>query len=579
MPRWKSWRHCLAAAAFAVILAATGSFAQAQTYPARPITLVVPLPPGGTTDIFSRMVAEKMAALLGQPVVVENRALGGSGTVATRAVAKGAPDGYTIVLGYTTTLATGPTMVPTAGYDVRKDFAPLGLIATAPALLLANAGVPAKTIQDVIELIKSAKEPYQIGLPSIGSVSHLAAEMFVRAGRPQGPVHPVQGVAAADHRPDRRPRQARLQSDPGVARRHRRRPDPRHRRHLAEALQHLPRSADHRRGRSARRRRRAKLWAPRAGRNAAADRRSAEPGVARDAGDGRRQAAACARRRRSGADDACRARRRHRPRRSQILGADQGTGPQAAIDWSDTMELISDRSRRVSVDELNTTQLLAHARKQAVQRKLDDMIIVDVDSHHYENECYDEFLPLIENDVLRQLIMAGRTKGRGQVHTGMTSFQDMGGRVTRYPLRFTEKTGKGGIRDVELAFRWMDALSVDYSCLFPTPLLGSACTRTSIPRSSSALPTTAGSPRRCCRRRRPHLFHAGAAVLRSRRVAALRRAVRRVQEHHRLHDHGGADAAGAPQFLHEGLSRHRGARAVAGVPLRRQFRRADLQEP
>jgi tripartite-type tricarboxylate transporter receptor subunit TctC len=114
-------------------------------------------------------------------VVVENRALGGSGTVATRAVAKGAPDGYAIVLGYTTTLATGPTMVPTAGYDVRKDFAPLGLIATAPALLLANPGVPAKTIQDVIALIKGAKEPYQIGLPSIGSVSHLAAEMFVRA--------------------------------------------------------------------------------------------------------------------------------------------------------------------------------------------------------------------------------------------------------------------------------------------------------------------------------------------------------------------------------------------------------------
>jgi len=95
------------------------------------------------------------------------------------------------------------------------------------------------------------------------------------------------------------------------------------------------------------------------------------------------------------------------------------------------MELISDRSRRVSVDELNTTQLLAHARKQAVQRKLDDMIIVDVDAHHYENESFSEILPFMENDVLRQLIMAGRTKGRGQVHTGMTSFQDMGGRVTR----------------------------------------------------------------------------------------------------------------------------------------------------
>ena len=117
------------------------------------------------------------------------------------------------------------------------------------------------------------------------------------------------------------------------------------------------------------------------------------------------------------------------------------------------MEIISDRSRRVSVDELNTTQLLAHARKQAVQRKLDDMIIVDVDSHHYENECYDEFLPLIENDVLRQPIMAGRTKGRGQVHTGMTSFPYMGGRVTRYPLRFPEQPGKHAIRDVALAFR------------------------------------------------------------------------------------------------------------------------------
>ena len=134
MLRWKSWRRCLAAAAFTLISAVPAGFAQAQTYPVRPITLVVPLPPGGTTDIFSRLVAEKMAPLLGQPVVVENRALGGSGTVATRAVAKGTPDGYTIVLGYTTTLATGPTMVPTAGYDVRKDFAPLGLIATAPAL-------------------------------------------------------------------------------------------------------------------------------------------------------------------------------------------------------------------------------------------------------------------------------------------------------------------------------------------------------------------------------------------------------------------------------------------------------------
>ena len=78
------------------------------------------------------------------------------------------------------------------------------------------------------------------------------------------------------------------------------------------------------------------------------------------------------------------------------------------------MDLLADRGRRVSVEELNTSRLLAHARKQAQQRNLDDMLIVDVDAHHYENECFDDFLPFIENEVLRQLMLAGRAKGRGR---------------------------------------------------------------------------------------------------------------------------------------------------------------------
>ena len=77
------------------------------------------------------------------------------------------------------------------------------------------------------------------------------------------------------------------------------------------------------------------------------------------------------------------------------------------------MDLIADRGRRVAVEELNTSRLLAHARKQAQQRQLDDVLIVDVDAHHYENECVDEFLPFMENDVLRQLTISGRSKGRG----------------------------------------------------------------------------------------------------------------------------------------------------------------------
>jgi predicted TIM-barrel fold metal-dependent hydrolase len=134
------------------------------------------------------------------------------------------------------------------------------------------------------------------------------------------------------------------------------------------------------------------------------------------------------------------------------------------------MDLLSDRGRRVSVEELNTSRLLAHARAQAVQRGLDAILIADVDSHHYENECYDEFLPYIENDVLRQLVLAGRAKGRQALMPTQVSFQDMGGRITRYPLRASEKTS-GKLRDVELGQRWMDAMSVDYACLFPTLLL------------------------------------------------------------------------------------------------------------
>ena len=94
--------------------------ARAQAYPNRPITLVIPLPPGGTNDIMARAVADKLSTALGQQIVIENRAAGGSGTVGTRQVAKSAPDGYTLLLGYTSTLATGPSMYRNVGYDPRR---------------------------------------------------------------------------------------------------------------------------------------------------------------------------------------------------------------------------------------------------------------------------------------------------------------------------------------------------------------------------------------------------------------------------------------------------------------------------
>src|SRR5262249_19559232 len=124
------------------------------------------------------------------------------------------------------------------------------------------------------------------------------------------------------------------------------------------------------------------------------------------------------------------------------------------------------------VEDLNTTKLLAHAAEQAQKRNLQDVLIVDVDAHHYESEHMSDIIPFMENDVLKQLATATRARGnRGTFLVQDVGYQDVGGRVTRYPLRSTEKTEGKSHRDVQLGHRWMDALSVDYSCIFPTGML------------------------------------------------------------------------------------------------------------
>ena len=169
---------------FLAALATVAAFAAscpvaAADYPDRPITLIVPLPPGGTNDILARAVADKMSASLGQRIVVESRNAGGSGTVGTREFVHAPPDGYTILLGYTSTLATGPS-VRNVGYDPRKDFAPLGLIASAPALLLVHKDLAAHNVGELIALMKSSKEPYQVGTPGVGTVNYLACVLFAQ---------------------------------------------------------------------------------------------------------------------------------------------------------------------------------------------------------------------------------------------------------------------------------------------------------------------------------------------------------------------------------------------------------------
>ena len=162
------------AALFALALC---SAAAAEDYPSRPITLVVPYAAGGGNDVMARIVAEKMSKSLGQQIVIENKG-GAGGSIATRQVAKAAPDGYTLGLGGTGTLAINPTLYANVGYDPRRDFAPVGLIATSALVLLVHPSVPANSIAELIALAK--RQPGKLNYASAGSGSgiHLGTELL-----------------------------------------------------------------------------------------------------------------------------------------------------------------------------------------------------------------------------------------------------------------------------------------------------------------------------------------------------------------------------------------------------------------
>jgi tripartite-type tricarboxylate transporter receptor subunit TctC len=151
--------------------------AAAQTYPSRPITLVVPFPPGGSATIIARIIADKMSEGLGQQIVVDNRG-GAGGSIAARQVAKSAPDGATLLLAFTGTLAVSPLIFANVGYDPRKDFAGIGLIGMAPSVLAVHPSVPARSVADLIGIAKAEPGKIQYGSPGIGTTNHLAGELL-----------------------------------------------------------------------------------------------------------------------------------------------------------------------------------------------------------------------------------------------------------------------------------------------------------------------------------------------------------------------------------------------------------------
>ena len=165
----------LAAAVLAAV--AAGGSAGAQSYPSRPVTLIVPFPPGGGVDAVARIVAEKLSSGLGQQVIIDNRG-GVAGIIGMRVAAKAAPDGYTIVMSHTGITAINPTLYARPGYDPRRDFTPIGLIATTPIVLMTNTSVPIRTVTDLIAMAKREPGGLNVGTPPPGTGSYLAAELF-----------------------------------------------------------------------------------------------------------------------------------------------------------------------------------------------------------------------------------------------------------------------------------------------------------------------------------------------------------------------------------------------------------------
>ncbi len=151
--------------------------AQAQTYPQKTVKLIVPFAPGGSTDMVARLLAERMGPLLGQPVVVENRA-GGGGTLGAEVVAKAAPDGYTLLMATVSTHGASPAVYKKIPYDPIKDFQPITNVMSVPSVLTVNPKVPAKTLKEFIALAKASPGKYSFASPGNGSLGHANVENF-----------------------------------------------------------------------------------------------------------------------------------------------------------------------------------------------------------------------------------------------------------------------------------------------------------------------------------------------------------------------------------------------------------------
>jgi tripartite-type tricarboxylate transporter receptor subunit TctC len=158
-------------------LLGVSALSHAQQFPSRPLRIIVPNPPGGTTDVLARLLSDELAKSFGQPVLVENRA-GASGTIGSDLVAKANPDGYLMVMGHAASHATSPSMIKDLPYDPVKDFAPVTLVANVSNVIILNTGIPAGSVKELIALAKQQPGKLVFGSGGNGAITHLAGEIF-----------------------------------------------------------------------------------------------------------------------------------------------------------------------------------------------------------------------------------------------------------------------------------------------------------------------------------------------------------------------------------------------------------------
>jgi tripartite-type tricarboxylate transporter receptor subunit TctC len=182
------------AAVFAAVLGATAT--HAQSYPDRPIQLIVPFPPGGPADIVARPLAEGLSRALGQPVVVLNKS-GASGTIGAAFVAKATPDGYTLLMGTSNELTMSPGLFDQLPYDPSRDFVPVSTTVLFPNVLVVNNDLPIKSVIELAEATRAHPDKFNYGTSGIGSTNHLTAELFRIAAKLKINYVPYRGGAPA----------------------------------------------------------------------------------------------------------------------------------------------------------------------------------------------------------------------------------------------------------------------------------------------------------------------------------------------------------------------------------------------